>query len=83
MRGLRYTVCYSALLAIPLLLGCRPETDVPPGEDIRDLPTANEPLGGQTRPPEAEPVVPPPDPAPADPAEPATPLRPPPGGSED
>ena len=71
------------LVAVAIGSACRPEADVPPGEDIRDLPSAAEPLGGQARDPAAETVAPPREPAASDPAEPATPLRPAPGGSEE
>ena len=75
----------AVVLVAAVAAGCRPETDVPPGDDIRDEPTADAPLGGQTRAPGAESppgAERPREPQP-EPSEPATPLRPAPGGSED
>lgn len=62
---------------------CRPEADVGSADDIRDLPSAAEPLGGQARDPAAEDIPSSPEPAEPDPVEPGTPLRPAPGGSEE
>ena len=71
------------LVMLVACAGCRPEADVGSADDIRDLPSAAEPLGGQARDPAAEDIPSSREQADPYPVEPGTPLRPAPGGSDE